>query len=261
MSQRRIVKLLQDIRGYLVNISHSPYLRVHALHSLCICPGWQIELMADDHISLRRIDLLAPDQAMQSLVIGQVIAVLIHPGELFYHGRPDKRQQVKVHRARFILQNDFLNLFSFHSRRLADHVYILSGEHASEAVDPGTAVMISCDHHHRCIRQSRIQPCNKTVKHFHCLCRRHCLSVDISRYDHCLRLFPNSDVRDLPQNIFLIFPKIPVKELQPDVQVRKMKKFHPDVLLICFYSTYLSLIDNRHMYAFPILSMLRAWYV
>ena len=198
MSQRRIVKPLQNIRGHLVNIPHSPYLRVHALHSLGICPGRQIELMADDHISLRRIDLLTPDQAAQGLIVGQVISILIYPGELFYHGWSDKRQQIKVHGTEFILQDHFLDLLSFHSRRLTDHIHVLPGEHAPEAVDPGTAVMIPRDHHHRCIRQSGIQPCNKAVKHLYRLRRRHCLIVDISRYDHCLRLFPYCEIRDLP---------------------------------------------------------------
>ena len=198
MSQRRIVKLLQNIRGYLVDISHGPYFRIHALHILRMCPRRKIELMADEHIPLRWIYFLTSDQTAQSLVIGQIIAVLIYSGELFYHGWSDKRQQVKVHGTEFILQDHFLDLLSFHSRRLADHVHVLPGEHAPEAVDPGAAVMIPGDHHHRCIRQSGIQPCDETIKHFHCLSGRHCLIVDISRYDHCLRLFPDSDIRDLP---------------------------------------------------------------
>ena len=198
MSQRSIVKLLKDIRRYPVNIPHSPYLRVHALHILCMCPRRKIELMADEHIPLRGIDFLTSDQAAQGLVIGQVISILIYPGELFYHGWSDKRQQVKVHGTEFILQDHFLDLLSFHSRRLADHVHVLPGEHAPEAVDPGAAVMIPRDHHHRCIRQSGIQPCDETVKHFHCLSGRHCLIVDISRYDHCLRLFTYCEIRDLP---------------------------------------------------------------
>ena len=90
-----------------------------------------------------RSDFLPSDQTAQSLVIGQIIAVLIYSGELFYHGWSDKRQQIKVHGTEFILQDHSLDLLSFHSRRLTDHVHVLPGEHAPEAVDPGAAVMIS----------------------------------------------------------------------------------------------------------------------
>ena len=69
MSQGCIIKFLQDISGYLVNISDSTNLRIHSFYLFCIFARGKIELMADQNIPLSFINFLTIKQTMNGLII------------------------------------------------------------------------------------------------------------------------------------------------------------------------------------------------
>ena len=153
--------------------------------------------MADNHIPLRLIDLLPFDQPAQGVIIGKIIAVLIHSRDLLYHGRTDKGKQIEIHITIFVCQNSFLYVLFRRPRRQTDHIHILPGEHASEAVDPGTAVMIPADQHDSHIQKSGAQAADKMVKYFNCLRRRDRFVIDIPGNQDRVRPLLNRKFCDL----------------------------------------------------------------
>ena len=125
---------------------------------------------------------------MQSRIIGQIIAILIHAHNLLHHRRFDKRQKIEIHRPKFILKRHLLNIFFFPSRRQSNHMYFLFIQNLSEAIQAQPAVVIAADEHHLSLRHSPFQFRYKAVKHFHCLCRNG-LVVDIPGNHDGIRLF------------------------------------------------------------------------
>ena len=168
--------------------------------------------MTDQHISLVLIDGFTIDKPMQCLIIGKIISVFIRTCDLFYHGRFHKRKEVKIHLSVRIIQCYFFDIFCFHPRRLANHIYILARQNLSKTVNPWSAVVISTDHHDYRLWSSLCQFFQKTVKYLHCLCRWNCFIVNIPCDHNGIRLFPTCHLDNFRQNIFLIFPKITVHQ-------------------------------------------------
>ena len=83
----------------------------------------------------------------------------------------------------------------------------------AENIDPWSAVVIAADHHDPSPGNGSRQTGDEMVKQLHRLGGGNGLVVDISSDDNGLRLLLSDIVHDLPKNILLIFPKIPVHQL------------------------------------------------
>ena len=101
--------------------------------------------------------------------------------------------------------------------RQADHVNLLPGQHAAEAVHPGSAVVIAADHHDFRPGQCPGQARHEAVEGLHRLGGGHGLVVNIPGDHHRLRLQFRRPGHDLPQDKRLILPQIPVHQFQANV--------------------------------------------
>ena len=89
---------------------------------------------------------------------------------------------------------------------------ILPRQHISIAVYTDGTVMVSAGYHDDQIRQFFRQFRDKSIQHFHSFCRWNRFVINISGDHQCVRLFLHRKLRDLMQNIFLIFPQITVDQ-------------------------------------------------
>ena len=64
------------------------------------------------------------------------------------------------------------------------------------------------------------------VENFHCFGGRDRLVINIPGDYHRVRRLLQGQTDNLVKYIFLVFPQVPVDQLQADVQVGKVKKFH-----------------------------------
>ena len=175
--------------------------------------------MADDHVTFFFPDTLPLDQPTHSLIIGKIIAIFITAGDSLHSGWLYKRKQVKIHFSPGIMKAYFLYILPFSLRWLPDHVQLLSCKYRPEAVHSGCTVMITADHHNYSLRCCLCKPLDKTVKHFHCLRRWHCLIIDIPGDHNRIRFFLLYVFCNFPENIFLILTQIPILQLQTYMQI------------------------------------------
>ena len=101
---------------------------------------------------------------------------------------------------------------------------LLAGQKTPETVDPGTAVMISANHHNLRLGNSLPEIRQKMVENFHCFGGRDRLVINIPGDYHRVRRLLQGQTDNLVKYIFLVFPQVPVDQLQADVQVGKVKK-------------------------------------
>ena len=217
VAERRVVKRIQHIRLHLVDIADCEDLRVHAVNVGGRFSFRNVKLVAHKHISLRRIDLFAGDQAMDRLIIGQVIAVFRLTDDFLHHGGLDEGQQIEIHMAVPVTQHDLFNMLLCTLRRLSDHVDMLMTQNTAKYVDTGRAVVVAADHHELRPRHRLCQGRDKIVKELHGLCRRHRAVIDITRDDNCIRLFLPGQFHDPVKYIFLVFAQVPINESESDV--------------------------------------------
>ena len=210
MPQSPVIKRLQYISGYLVDIPHSPDLRVHALHILRIFSRRKIKLMAHKYVSLQRIDIFPPDQPPHCIAVGKIVSVFIRAGDHLHHGRLHEGKKVEVHFPEPVFQRHFFDIFILSLRRQPHHVEILPGENIPETVHPGGAVMVSADHHNRPFRNSSRKVRDKMIEHLHRLCGGNRLVINVSRDHNRVRLYLRRFFHDLMEDVFLILAEIAV---------------------------------------------------
>ena len=175
--------------------------------------------MADKHISFILIDVFPSDQSVQCFIIRKIISIFICSHHLFHHGWFYKRKQIKIHFSILIFQRNLFDRFTFRSRRLSDHVHFLPGKHLSETIHSRCTVMISADHHNHRRRHGFCQFPKKPVKNLNCLCGRNRLIINVPCDHNGIRFFLGCRLNNFRQNIFLIFTKIPVHQLQSNMQI------------------------------------------
>ena len=204
------IKRRQYRKRHILGAADNPLLRT-ALFRTCY------ELMADQHIADRRIDLAVFHHAAHRLFISRCFAARNRGPNL---DRFDKRQQMDRHRAEFVFCHDGLKP----SFELVADMHPGSFQQLRKVADTLARIVVAADHEH--LDPQIRQPIQEFAHQFHSIAlRRRCL-VDISRDQADLRLFPLGDFQDLQKRGPLILQQIIAVKPFAQMQIRDMKQFH-----------------------------------